>query len=54
MVVDTADAPYTDVTVALALDVDTTDAANPVDNSYGITIEAGSLTGVTFAVGVEE
>lgn len=49
IVVTTDDDPFTDATVALALDVDTTDAANPIDNSYGITIDAGSKDGMTFA-----
>merc|ERR1719240_847160 len=42
--------PFTDIKVALALDVDNSDAANPVDNSYGATIDAASLAGVQFDV----
>lgn len=54
MVVDLAAQPFTDVKVALKEDVDTTDAANPVDNSYGVTIDAASKAGMQFDVGTDE
>jgi len=46
--------PFTDITVALKEDVDVSDAANPVDNSYGVTIDAASKAGLQFAVGTEQ
>jgi len=54
MVVTLDAVPFTDITVALKEDVDVTDAANPVDNSYGVTIDAASKAGLQFAVGADE
>jgi len=54
MVVTLDAVPFTDITVALKEDVDNTDAANPVDNSYGVTIDAASKAGLQFAVGAHE
>lgn len=46
MAVTLAAQPFTDIKVALEKDVDNSDAANPVDNSYGITIDSASAAGV--------
>jgi len=54
MLVDLDATPFTDITVALGEDVDNTDPENPVDNSYGVTIEAASAAGQQFAIGAAE
>lgn len=54
MVVTLDAIPFTDITIALKEDVDNTDAANPIDNSYGVTIDAASKAGLQFAVGSAE
>jgi len=54
MVVTLDACPFTDITIALKEDVDVTDAANPIDNSYGVTIDAASKAGLQFAVGNDE
>lgn len=46
MAVTLAAQPFTDIKVALEKDLDTSDATNTVDNSYGITIDAASKAGV--------
>jgi hypothetical protein len=54
MVVNLAAQPFTDIKVALKEDVDNTDAANPVDNSYGVTIDAASKAGMQFEQATDE
>lgn len=54
MVVDLDAQPFTDITVALKADVDNTDAANPVDNSYGVTIDAASAAGMQMGPQTDE
>lgn len=54
MVVDLAAQPFTDIKLAIKKDIDNTDAANPVDSSYGVTIDAASAAGMQFEQATEE
>jgi len=53
MAVALAAQPFTDIKIALEKDEDKSDAANVVDNSYGITIDPASAAGVQMSTTTE-